>query len=69
MRPQLFVIAMSSVAASEPVLSARCYGGVAYPRAAGRPPTCQDETGHMFDYSDEELSALVEWATLERTAV
>jgi hypothetical protein len=68
MRPQFFVIAMSSVAASEPVLSARSIGGPAYPRLTGRPPTCQDETG-MFDYSDEELSALVEWASLERTAV
>src|SRR5262249_5541535 len=61
MRPHL-VIAMSS--ASEPLLSA-CKS---YPSET-RPASCQDATAHMFDYSDEELSRIVEWASIERTAL
>ena len=62
MRPHL-VFAMSS-GTTELQLSAR----KAYPPTA-RPGSCQDETAHMFDYSDEELSRIVEWASRERTAL
>lgn len=60
----VFAIAQSPAGATSqgPVLRSAC------PLLSARAGTCQGEpaTAHMFDYSDEELSAIVEWLSLER---
>lgn len=60
MRPHCLFIELSS---ANEAAEARHYP-VPAPRVVG----CQIETG-MFDYSDEELSRIVEWAARERTAI
>jgi hypothetical protein len=56
MRPQLFVIPMSSLATAAHHLA----------RAVAGPRARRATEVRMFDCSDTELRALLEWARLER---
>lgn len=65
MKSHLFVLA----SANELPLSGRCLDTRGYLVPRRRLGSCQGETSHMFDYSDEELSALVVWLSRARKGV